>query len=45
LLDDSRRSEYWRATEALARSPRTDFAGLVPYNTDLGVTSIWQLGE
>jgi predicted O-methyltransferase YrrM len=43
LLDDTFRDEYRSAFEALASYPRLDLAGISPYNSQLGQTSVWQI--
>jgi hypothetical protein len=43
LLDNSDREEYGEAIDALARYERLDFPGLVPYMTDVSLTSIWRI--
>ena len=43
LLDDSNRESYAAAVAELARFPRRDFAGIAPYKTDVGQTSVWAI--
>jgi hypothetical protein len=45
LLDNSDRDEYAAAMEALTPFRRIDFRGLAPYSTDLGQTSVWEIGD